>query len=59
MSKAEVLAKLKETGKLDHFQRDPAGHWQIAFNLYNAANKERLSPSCGHCFRKVKAWLIA
>lgn len=58
MTKAEVLTKLKASGAFDKFQRDSGGLWDQAFKLYNEANpRDKKSPSCGHCFRAVSAWL--
>lgn len=57
MSKTEVLSKLTENGLIDKFSLDTTNYWQIAFDLFNAANKDNLRPSCGSCFRKVQKWL--
>lgn len=60
MTKSEVLAKLKVTDLINKFQRDNGGLWQRAFDLYNEAHpKEKKSPTCGHCFRAVSAWLVS
>lgn len=55
MSKSEVLQELRNNGQIEKFSRTPS--WEKAFDLYNAEKKTKLRPSCGSCFREVKAWL--
>lgn len=55
MSKAEALQAVTNEGSIGKFGRSPA--WEKAFEAYNAANNEKLRPSCGSCFRKVLRWM--
>jgi hypothetical protein len=58
MDKAEILAELRRTGQLDNRRRSP--EWMKAFDLYNsqvAHRANKLNPSCGSCYNKLKAWL--
>lgn len=55
MDKAALLADLVNSRQIDKFSRTP--FWEKAFDAYNSAKGEKLRPSCGSCFRKVKAWL--
>jgi hypothetical protein len=58
MTKGEILEELRRTGQLDTRRRSDI--WLKAFELYNSqvthrANK--LNPSCGSCYSKLRAWL--
>ena len=55
MTKGEILTSLKANGDLTRFTATQT--WRKAFDLYNAEKKERLSPNCSSCFKKVSAWL--
>lgn len=55
MDKAAILAELRGNGQIDRYSRTPS--WEKAFELFNKTNNKKLRPSCGSCFREVKAWL--
>lgn len=55
MTKGEILNSLKASGELTTFSA--TSNWRKAFDLYNAEKKDRLSPNCSTCFKKVSAWL--
>jgi hypothetical protein len=55
MTKDEVKAQLKAKGQFDTNTRNEL--WILAFKLYYEATKNKLSPSCGQCFNKVRSWL--
>jgi hypothetical protein len=55
MTKGDILNSLKASGDIIRFTATPV--WRKAFDLYNADKKERLSPNCSMCFKKVSAWL--
>ena len=60
MSKQEVLEELKRTGQIDRRQRSP--EWMKAFDLYNsqvAHRANKLNPSCGSCYGKLRTWLMS
>lgn len=58
MDKATILAELKRTGQIDSSRRSP--EWIKAFELYNSQNpRNKLNPSCGSCYRKLRTWLMS
>jgi hypothetical protein len=58
MSKNEILEGLKAKGIFDVTgNRDPL--WQEAFKLYQIETKQKLSPSCGSCYNRLRSWLKA
>lgn len=58
MTKPELLAALKAKGIFDVTgNRDPL--WQEAFKLYHIETKQKLSPSCGSCYNRLRSWLKA
>jgi hypothetical protein len=58
MDKATILAELTKSGEITVFRRSPM--WEKAFDAYNLVHpNDKKSPSCGHCFRAVSAWLKA
>jgi hypothetical protein len=59
MDKATILAELKRTGQFDRRQRSP--EWMKAFDLYNAQvpRGNKLNPSCGSCYAKLRTWLMS
>jgi hypothetical protein len=58
MTKAEILAGLKAKNILEvSGNKDPL--WAEAFKLYYAETRQRLSPSCGSCYNRLRSWLKA
>lgn len=59
MDKSEILAELKRTGQIDRRQRSP--EWMKAFDLYNSQvpRSNKLNPSCGSCYGKLRNWLMS
>lgn len=55
MTKSEVVAELKSKGQFDTNTRNEL--WMKAFKLYEIETKNKLSPSCGSCYNKVRQWL--
>jgi hypothetical protein len=55
MTKSELVAELKAKGQFDTNTRNEL--WMRAFKLYEIETKNKLSPSCGSCYQKVRAWL--
>ena len=58
MTKPELREALKAKGILEvSGSRDPL--WQEAFKLYFAETRQKLSPSCGSCYNRLRSWLKA
>jgi hypothetical protein len=58
MTKIELREALKAKGILEvSGNKDPL--WQEAFKLYYAETRQRLSPSCGSCYNRLRSWLKA
>lgn len=58
MDKAAILAELKRTGQIDSRRRSP--EWMKAFDLYNSIHPHnKLNPSCGSCYAKLRKWLMS
>jgi len=58
MDKAAILAELKRTGQIDARRRSP--EWQKAFDLHNSTfPHNKLNPSCGSCYAKLRKWLMS
>jgi len=55
MTKGDILNSLKAKGEFTTFRSTDT--WRKAFEMYNTEKKERLSPNCSTCFKKVSAWL--
>ncbi len=56
MDKASVYAQLVATTEINTFRHTQL--WDRAFKLYNEAHpKDQKQPTCGSCYKYVKAWL--
>lgn len=58
MTRQELRDALKAKGILEvSGSRDAL--WTEAFKLYYQETRQKLSPSCGSCFNRLRAWLKA
>lgn len=56
MTRQEIYQGLKAKGIFDTNGKDPL--WQEAFKVYYQETRQRLSPSCGSCWPKLRNWLM-
>jgi hypothetical protein len=58
MTRIELREALKAKNILEvSGNKDPL--WAEAFKLYYTETRQRLSPSCGSCYNRLRSWLKA
>jgi hypothetical protein len=56
MTRIELREALKAKGILEvSGNKDPL--WRMAFDLYYKETHQKLSPSCGSCYTRLRNWL--